>query len=276
MRHFFSPRVRAVLLIALLLAVGLVVLGTLTDLSLPEMVVKGVLTPLRTAASKLTDQAEQIYNYMFRYEALAAENAALREQIAQMEEDSRKADSVARENDRLKALLGWLEHNEDYQVLSTYIIAWNSNDWSSTLTVDRGTNHGIEVGMCAVTADGAMVGLVVETGTNYSVIKTVLDSSLEVSATISASGYNGMVHGSYIAGQEGLLRMEYLPTSAVIRNQDQVVTTGSTVYPRGLLIGRVVDAGYDDSGIAKFALVEPGVDVSTLEQVFILTSFEVD
>jgi hypothetical protein len=66
MKHLFSTKLRVVLVIALLLAVGLTVLSNLTGLTVGEMMVQGVLTPLRTAASKLTDQAEQLFSYMFR------------------------------------------------------------------------------------------------------------------------------------------------------------------------------------------------------------------
>ena len=66
MRHLFSTKVRAVLIIALLLAASLAVVKSLTGLSLGEMSVQYVLTPMRTAASKLTNQAEQIYNYIFK------------------------------------------------------------------------------------------------------------------------------------------------------------------------------------------------------------------
>jgi rod shape-determining protein MreC len=119
-----------------------------------------------------------------------------------------------------------------------------------------------------------VVGLVSEAGPNYAVVKSVLDSSLEISATISSSGYNGMVQGGYATGLEGLLRMDYLPSSSVIRNNDQVVTSGSTVYPRNLIIGYVVDAGFDDTGVAKYALLEPAVNVGSLEQVFIVTEYD--
>ena len=67
MKHFFSNRVRAVLIIAVLLAVVLAVVSSLTNISIPDMLVKGVLAPIRTGASKLTDQAEQLYNYIFQY-----------------------------------------------------------------------------------------------------------------------------------------------------------------------------------------------------------------
>ena len=274
MKHFFSTRVRVVLIIAVLLAVVLTVISSLTGLSLPDMFVKGILTPIRTGASKLTDQAEQLYNYMFEYESLLAENAALKEDLAQLEEDARLADSVARENDRLRALLGLTEANEDYSLVDCYIISRSSQEWSSSFTVNKGTNSGITAGMCAITANGEVVGLVSEAGSNYAVVKSVLDSSLEISATISSSGYNGMVQGGYSTGLEGLLRMDYLPSSAVIRNNDQVVTSGSTVYPRNLIIGYVVDAGFDDTGVAKYALLEPAVNVGSLEQVFIVTEYD--
>ncbi|MBQ4601195.1 MAG: rod shape-determining protein MreC [Oscillospiraceae bacterium] len=275
MRHFFSTRVRVVLVASVLIAVVLAVISGLTGMSLPDMFVKGVLSPIRTGASKLTDQAEQIYSYMFRYEALAAENEALKEQISQMQDDARVADSVSRENDRLRDLLELTSTNEDYKLVDAYIYSWSSVDYTSTITVSKGQNAGIETGMCAITANGEVVGLVIEAGSNYAVIKTVLDSSLEISATIAASGYNGMVSGGYFTGLDGMLRMDYLPTNAVIRNNDQVVTSGSTVYPRDLIMGYVVDAGFDDTGVAKFAVLKPAADIDTLEQVFILTEFNV-
>ena len=275
MKHFFTTRVKVVLVAALLLAVILTVAGSLTGMSIPDLFVKGVLTPIRSGISHLTDQAEQLYNYMFAYETLLAENQALKEQLAQIEDEARRADSIARENDRLRAMLALTEANEDYKLVDGYIITRSSVDWTSTFTVNRGTNVGIAVGMCAITANGELVGLVSEVGANYAVIKTVLDSSLEISATVAASGYNGMVQGGYSTGLEGLLRMDYLPSSAVIRNNDQVVTTGSTVYPRNLILGHVVDAGFDDTGVAKFALLEPAADFGSLEQVFIITEYDI-
>lgn len=275
MKHFFSTRVRVVIIVALLLAVGLTVVGDLTHLSIGDMVVKGILTPIRTGASRLTDQAQQLYNYMFRYESLVAENESLKEQIAQLEEDARMADSISRENDRLRDALSMKEAREDFNLVDCYIISRSSQEWSSTFTVNRGSSAGIRTGMCVVTANSEVVGLVSEVGPNYAVVRSVMDSSLEISATIASSGYNGMVQGGYASGLQGLLRMDYLPSNSVIRNNDQVVTSGSTVYPRNLIIGYVVDADFDDTGVAKYALLKPAVNVGELEQVFVVTAYEV-
>ena len=273
MKHLFTTRVRVVLVIAVLLAVALTVIGNLTGTSLPDMFVKGVLTPIRSGVSSLTGRAEQLYSYMFEYEALLAENEALKAELAAIQDEARRTDSVNRENDRLRDVLDMKEVHEDYKLADGYIISWSTTEWSSTFTINRGANVGIEEGMCAITSRGELVGLVSEVGPNYAVIKSVLDSSLEISATIASSGHSGMVQGGYSTGLEGLLRMNYLPSNATIRNHDQVVTTGSTVYPRDLVIGHVVDAGFDDAGVSKFALLQPAADVRSLEQVFIITHY---
>ena len=273
MKHLFSTKVKVLLIAAVLLSAGLAILSGATEQSIPKLVVQGLLTPFRAGANALTKQSEQIYGYIFRYESLVAENEALKKQISNMEDDARQADSYYRENQRLRDALALTQTREDFVLVDAYIIAWGTTDWNSTVTVSKGSNAGIETGMCAITANGEVVGLVTEVGLNYAVIKTVLDSTLEISATIASSGYNGMVSGGYNDGRKDLLWMDYLPSAAVIRNNDQVVTSGSTVYPRNLILGHIVDAGYDETGVAKYAVLEPAVDIGSLEQVFILTEY---
>ena len=276
MRNLFSTRVKIILVIAGLLTVALAILSGITNTTPVDLVVQGVLTPFRAAGNALTSAAEKYYGYMFRYEALDAENKVLEEKIAEMEDVARQADSVSRENERLRKLLELSATHEDYEYVDAYIIGRSSSDWENTLTINRGTAAGIEENMCAITANGEVVGLVTAAGLNYAEITTVLDSTLEISGTISSSGYNGMVSGGYIKDHETLLQMSYLPSSAIIRNHDQVVTSGSTVNPRGLIMGYVVDAGFEETGVAKFALLDPAAEISSLEQVFIITQYTTD
>ena len=273
MRHLFSTKIRVILILAVILAAGLTLLSSITGQTLPDMVVQGIITPIRAGVNSLTKQAEQYYSYMFEYEALKAENDLLKAQIAQIEDDARKAAAVERENQRLREALDLTSAHEDYKLVDAYIIGWSSTDWTNTFTINRGTSAGIQEGMCAITANGEVVGLVTEAGPNYAIVKTVLDSTLEISSIIASSGYTGMVSGGYISGNETLLRMDYLSSSAVIRNKDEVVTSGSTVYPRNLILGHVVDAGFDDTGVAKYAILKPAADISSLEQIFILTEY---
>ncbi|MBQ8769321.1 MAG: rod shape-determining protein MreC [Oscillospiraceae bacterium] len=273
MKYFFTTKVKVVLIVAVLLTAGLAIVGNLLGKTPADKLVQGLLTPLRSGASTLTTQAERFYNYMFRYEALEAENAALKEQIAQMKENALLTDSMEREIERLKDLLDLELDKEGYELVDGYIISRSSTDWTSYFTVNKGSNFGIAPGMCAITSNKEVVGLVTEVGPNYCVVKTVLDSSLSISAVLASSGGSGLVTGGYSQGYENMLRMDYLPSSAVIPNRDQVVTAGSTVYPRNLIIGNVVGVGFTDTGVEKYAILEPAADIASLEQVFILTDF---
>ena len=273
MRHLFSTRLRVILIIAMVLSIGLTIVSGAVNQSIPSLLVQGLLAPLRYGANTLTASAERLYGYMFHYESLEAENEALKAQIAAMEDEARQADSYQRENQRLRNMLDLTSVREDFVLVDAYIIAWSSTDWSSTITINKGTNAGIGLDMCAITDNGEVVGLVTEVGSNFAVIKTVLDSSLEISATIAASGYRGMVTGGYSDGRKDLLKMDYLPSGSIIRNNDQVVTSGSTVYPRNLIMGHIIDADFDETGVAKYAILEPAADMGRLEQVFIITQY---
>ena len=273
MRNLFSTRVRVIIVLAILLTVGLSILSGVTNTTVADLAVQGVLAPFRAAATSLTRTAEKYYGYMFRYEALAAENEVLEARIAEMEDVARQADSVSRENERLRQALNLLATHEDYKLVDAYIIGWSSTDWENTLTINRGTTSGIQENMCAITANGEVVGLVTDVGLNWAEVTTILDSTLEISGTIASSGYNGMVSGGYTQGHETLLQMNYLPSAAIIRNKEQVVTSGSTVYPRGLIMGSIVDAGFAETGIAKYALLDPAADIDSLEQIFIITQY---
>ena len=200
MRNLFTGKIAIILALAIVLAVVLSIASGVTNTNPVELAVQGALAPFRAAATALTTTAEKYYGYMFRYEALAAENEVLKKQIAQMEDTARQAESVSRENQRLRRGMKLQETHEDYVMVDAYIIGWSSSDWENTLTINRGTNSGIQKNMCAVTENGEVVGLVTDVGINYAEVTTVLDSTLEISGTIASSGYNGMVRGGYING----------------------------------------------------------------------------
>ena len=265
---------RLIILIAVIVAIAVALSSALIrGTAAGKNVTQSLLAPFESALSALTRTAERLYNYVFRYESLEAENEYLKARVASMEDEIRSIDTLQRENERLRAVANLLKEHEDYDMLSSYIISWDSSNWRNTFTIGKGTQSGVNEGMCAVTEQGQVVGIVTDCGSNWATVTTILDSSLQISATLSSSGYNGIVQGAHKTDKENQLRMDYLSTEAVIRNNDQVVSTGSTLYPRGLILGYVVDAGLDGTGVAKYAIIEPAADFDLLEQVFIITNY---
>ena len=273
-KKFWSPRVKTILILAVILALLVsVAAAVISGTPFFTNVIGTILSPIRSGVAAIDRQAEQYYNYLFSYESLQAKNAELERRLLAMEEDVRTAETYQRENERLKLLLKLTEEHEDYSLVSAYIISWNASNYRSAFTIGKGTNAGLEEGMCAITENGQVVGLVTEVGANWATITTVQDSSLEISASIASSGYTGVVQGTYLSDGSSVLRMNYLPTDAILKNDDQVVTTGSTLYPRGLLLGYITNASQDETGVAKYATLSPSCDLDKLEQIFIITEY---
>ncbi len=270
-----SGKTRAILTIAVVLAALTAILTALFGTTWGQSAMQTVLTPLRSGVSAITRQVERYYNYIFSYESLESRNEYLEKRVAELENEVRSADSLQREIERLRALLELQQDHEDYSFTSAYVVSWDASEWKSTFTVGKGESSGLKVGMVAVTEYGQVLGLITEVGPNWANVTTILDSSLEISACIASTGHTGVVRGAYGADASASLRMNYIATEAVLRNNDQVVTVGSTVYPRDLIIGYVRDAGIDETGVAKYAVLEPAADFDNLEQVFIITDYTV-
>jgi len=67
------------------------------------------------------------------------------------------------------------------------------------------------------------------------------------------------------------LIMKYLPKDSDIKASDIIITSGLTDnYPKGLLIGRVISIGEEFSGLSRYAIVKPAVDLSNIEEVLII------
>lgn len=268
-----SGRTRIILVAAIILAALTAVLTALFGTTGGQSVTQSVLTPVQSGVRAIARQVERYYNYIFQYESLEARNEYLENRVAELENEVRSADSLQREIERLRELLKLQEEHEDYSFASAYVVSWDSSDWKSTFTIGKGENYGMQTGMVVVTEYGQVLGLITQVGTNWSAVTTILDSSLEISACISSTGHPGVVRGTYGADSSASVRMNYIATEAVLRNNDQVVTAGSTVYPRGLIIGYIRDAGIDETGVAKYAVLEPAADFDHLEQVFVITDY---
>lgn len=274
-KNLFTSKIKTLLIVAAALAiVTTVVVAVSGSTTVGENLVGTVLQPFRSAVAAIDRQAVKLYDYIFSYEALAAENADLKAKILEMEQDVRTAQELQRENQRLQDLLGLHEQHEDWELEPAYIISWNASSWRSSFTIGKGTNHGLEAGMCAIAENGQVVGLISDVGVNWATVTTILDNGLEISASVASSGYTGVVQGTYQSEDTRLLRMNYLTNEAVLKNGDQVVTTGSTLYPKGLLLGHIINVSLDETGVSKFASLEASCDLDDLEQVFVIMEYE--
>src|SRR6266852_3260781 len=188
---------------------------------------------------------------------LTLENVRLREQAI-----------VGQQAERLQTL----QRSIPFESVPAPVIARDPAGVLHSIVLGIGTDDGVKVGH-VVLSDQGLVGCVSEVGTNYSKVLLVTDSSSVVSALVQGSRATGIVRGQF--GDS--LVMEWILASEGVRPGDVVLTAGlaagteiRSLYPKGLVFGRVVEVSRAENAAYQRAVVAPAVDLRKLERVLVV------
>ena len=236
-----------------------------------------IVSPFRAGYTAIATWFNDLQNYYKDTTDLQAENAALRQQIAKNEETIREAEAAVEENKRLHELLKLTQKRRDLSDLEAAMVTEHEvTNWTSSLTLNKGTSHGVEKGDCVVTEAGYLVGVVTEAGYNWSTVRTILDSETSIGALVFRTGGTAVAQGSFDLMGEGRLALDYLGSEPDVVAGDLIVTSGlAGYYPSQLVIGYVQEVRASDNGLAQYAVIAPQADLSALTQVFVVTDFDV-
>ena len=202
---------------------------------------------------------------------LRLELTETRERLAEYERASRDLLELRRENQALRAQLGFAE-SLTYRYVPARLIAKDPGSLFSTMVLDRGSRQGVRPGMPVVAFQGGLQGLVgrvVSSGLATCTVQPITDPGSYVAARLASSRFDGLISG----GTAERLVMSYVKKLALqeVQYGELVVTSGmGQVFPEGVHIGRVREMqakGYEASLELQ---VEPIVDFGRLEYVFIL------
>lgn len=277
MKDFLKHHGLWVLFAAAVIAVALAAMSLLSNTSSPLVNVANVLaSPFRSAYTAVATWFNDKQNYYKDTTALEEENAALRRRIAEMEEEVRQAESDRAENARLRELLNLTEQRREFTYETAYITEHAVTNWTSSLTLHKGTAHGIAVGDCVVDETHALVGVVSAAGTNWCTVLTIVDTDTSLGAQVFRTKDLGLAQGDFSLMEEERLRLDYLPADCQLLAGDLVETSGlGGFYPSGLVIGSVESVQMDDSGAASYAILAPQVDFDELTEVFVIKDFDI-
>lgn len=277
MKNFLKDHGLWVLFAAAVIAVALAAMSFFSNTSAPLNNLANLLaSPFRSAYTAVATWFNDKQAYYKDTTALEEENAALRQQIAKMEETVRQAEADREENERLRKLLNLREQRRDFELEAAYITEHTVTNWTSSLTLNKGTAHGVAVNDCVIDETGALVGVISEAGTNWSTVLTLADTDTSMGARVFRTKDLGLAQGDFSLMEENRLRLDYLPADCELLGGDLVVTSGlGGFYPSDLVIGTVEEVQMDDSGAASYAILAPNVDFDTLTEVFIIKDFDI-
>ena len=278
LKNFLKQHGLWVLFAAAVLSVALAVMSVLSANSSPLENLTGiVVSPFRAGYTAIANWFNDLQNYYKDTTDLQTEIAALRRQIAKNEETIREAEAAVEENKRLHELLNLTQKRRDLSDLEAAMVTEHAvSNWASSLTLNKGTSLGIEVGDCVIDEFGNLVGVIDQAGTNWSTVLTLVDTDTSLGAQVFRTKDLGVAQGDFALMRENRLRLDYLPADCRLLAGDIVVTSGLLGnYPSGLVIGSVEEVQVDDSGAASYAILAPEADFNALTEVFVIKSFEI-
>jgi rod shape-determining protein MreC len=160
------------------------------------------------------------------------------------------------QNKNLQSLLGYVE-KEPFATrpIVARVVGRSADHWWQMVTLNRGTNAGIQEGFI-VKADGGLVGLVESATPNTSRVLLVSDLKSQVGVTVSRTSAKGVLRGDSSA--EAVL--EFYEKVPNVKVGDLVSTsTYSQKFPAGLAVGRIksLDLKKLPASVAKVELFPP-------------------
>ena len=278
MKRFLEKRGLWLLLAIAVVAVTLAAMSIFSSTASPLGNLVGVITsPFRSAAQSVADWYNEKQDYFADNRALRAANEELKRQIAEMQADVRDAETALEENERYREMLGLREKHRSFELESARVLNRSQSNWTSSLTLNCGTDYGIAVGDCVITERYELVGVVSEAGYNWCTVLTVIDTDSSLGARVFRTGDVGLAQGDFALMGQGLLELSYLPNEgSQLLPGDLVLSSGlGGHYPADLTIGSVREVRTDDSGAASYAVVQPAAELETLTQVFVVKDFEI-
>lgn len=277
MRNFFSSKTFIVVLL-ILACFGVSALYTASHKGVQTPVTRAVgvvVTPIQKAVTTVANKITNAHDYLFEYKSLKEENEKLKKEISDMQQKVRDAKVALDENTRLRDLLDIKERNRSYQFEVAEVTGRNAGNWSTTLTIDKGSAEDVSVNDCVITTDG-MVGYVTSVGPTYAEVTTVLDPDMQAAALVTRTRDVAVAEGDFGLMSDGTLKLSYLTKDADVVIGDTIETSGSGgIFPKGIMIGTVEQIISEENGITNYAVIKPFVDVETVKNVFIIKSFEV-
>ena len=277
MKRFFREHGLWVLFATAVIAVALALMSFFSNTSAPLSNLAGVIaSPFRSAYTAVVSWFTDKQNYYQDVTALEEENAALKRENAQLQAQLRQAQTDSEENARLRELLNLRPQNYELELESASVTERTVTNWTSSLTLNVGTDHGVEAGDCVIDETYALVGVVSEVGLNWCTVLTLVDTDTSMGAQVFRTRDLGLVVGDFTLMRENRLRLDYLPADCQLLGGDLVVTSGlGGYYPSGLSIGTVEGVQLSDSGAASYAVLAPSADFDSLVEVFVIKSFDI-
>jgi rod shape-determining protein MreC len=224
--------------------------------------------PLQLVVSRITGGGYGIWHNYVQLVGVQAEAEALRARVAVLEGELTRLAEVEAANLRLRRLLEF-RRTIGERMVAARVIGWDASGRDRTITLDKGERDGVARGAAVLVPEG-VVGHVFNTSPGAARVLLISDRNSGVDTIVQRTRVRGIAEGG-----EGACNLKYVKRGADVREGDHVVTSGlDGIFPKGVLLGDVVQVNTPKQGMFQTVIIEPRVVFDQLEEVLVTTSQE--
>jgi rod shape-determining protein MreC len=260
------------------IALGLVVLVTLVILNLPnkttarlKLGMGSLFVPLFGLTGSAQHLAGRAGDAILPRSELVSQNEVLRRENEELRLKLLEADNITRENERFRQLLGWQQTlSRRWKLKPASVVLREPANWWRTVQIDIGSRDGVQFNKAVLAPDGALVGRISSVSLTRSQVVLLGDPNCKVSARVDNPGRDSGIIGASGPLDSDFVEMSYLSRNSNLKPGQDVRTTGEGgIFPRDILIGKVVDAHATEFGLETVARVKLAANLSALEEVWV-------
>ena len=277
MRFFKSKFFILCLVVAILLTLVPTVIAAFGGTDLLRSFLGTVAKPFTMCASGVANAFNGFVDTFTEFEALKAENQALREELEEYKNKEYNEEILKNQNDWLKDYINIHEQNPEFIFTDAMLVSREAGNYSTILTFNKGSLHGIKRGSPVLTEKG-LLGRVCELGADWCKVETVAEPSSSIGVYTDRTRAKAIVEGNAELSRDGLCKMTYI-SNTDLQIGDKLYTAGgdSGLYPAGLLVGSVSDIYIDEITGELTATVTPAADLtdlSAISDVLVICGYE--
>ena len=237
-----------------------------------------VAKPFSYTGTKIGEAFNGFIDVFTKYDELKAENEQLKEKLEIYKNKEYNDKLFSEQNDWLKDYINFHSSNPSFKITDAKIVSRESGNYSTVITLNKGSAHGIKKNMPVITADG-LLGYVSEIAIDWCKVTTVIEANNSIGVYSERGSIQGVIKGDVSLREEGLCKMTLLNSTDGIQIGDRIYTSGgsTSIYPPNLFIGTVSDVNIDSNTGEVVATVTPENDftnLSSISSVMIICGYE--
>lgn len=258
--------------VIILLFVVLLSADRFSEVNIIRNIVTAPVSFVQKGINSVGDWFGGIFASVRKYTVVVRENSDLKDENLQLREHIAVLSGIEDENERLREAVKLKDKFENYNILGANIVGTDPGNFLYNYRIDVGTLDGVEIDDPVIASNNVLVGRIYSVGLTSSVVMPLIDELSGISAwTTKYEGGHAVVKGDIEFKTDGLCLMDTISETMEIEVGDVLETSGmGGIFPRGILIGEIIEVHKETSVIGRHALVEPFIDFNSIEEVYIL------